>query len=106
MGEMTIGTPLDQNAIAQLTPGESSSSDVSEIMGAPIQVVELGNKSAWLYEAQTARQAGIMLFVFGTFGQDRQSDRCWVFFDEDGTLSHVAVTLDGDKAEYKFVGND
>jgi hypothetical protein len=106
MGEMTIGQPLEIQSISQLQPNVSSAQDVSDLMGAPAQVVELGNKSAWLYEAQKARQAGIWVLVFGTFGQDRQYDRCWVFFDEDGLLTHVASSLHVTATEYHLSSID
>jgi outer membrane protein assembly factor BamE (lipoprotein component of BamABCDE complex) len=106
MGEMTIGEPLNADAIAKLQPNHSSAQQVADILGAPTQVVELGNKSAWLYEAQKARQSGILLFVFGTFGQDKQFDRCWVFFDENGLLTHLASSLETDATQYRLSSFD
>ena len=102
MGEMTIGQPLEASAISQLQPNRSSAQDVADLMGAPNQVVELGNKSAWLYEAQKERRAGVFLLVFGTYGQDKQFDRCWVFFDGNGLLTHIASTLESSSAEYNL----
>ena len=106
MSEMTIGQPLESSAISQLQPNHSSAQDVADLMGAPNQVVELGNKSAWLYEAQKERLAGIFLLVFGTSGQDTQFDRCWVFFDENGLLTHIAWSLKSNTAEYKLSSID
>ncbi len=106
MGEMTIGQPIEASAVSQLQPNHSSAQDVADLLGAPTQVVELGNKSAWLYEAQKARQAGILIFVFGTFGQDNQYDRCWVFFDENGLLTHVALSLKANATEYHLSSFD
>ena len=93
MSEMTIGQPLEPSSISQLQPNHSSAQDVADLLGAPNEVVELGNKSAWLYQAQKERIAGVFLVVFGTSGQDRQFDRCWVFFDENGLLTHIASSL-------------
>ena len=106
MSEMTIGQPLELSAISQLQPNHSSAQDVADLMGAPNQVVELGNKSAWLYEAQKERLAGIFLLVFGTFGQEKQFDRCWVFFDENGLLTHIASSLEASTAEYNLSSID
>ena len=106
MSEMTIGQPLESSAISQLQPNHSSAQDVADLMGAPNQIVELGNKSAWLYEAQKERLAGIFLLVFGTSGQDAQFDRCWVFFDENGLLTHIAYSLEASNAEYKVSSID
>jgi outer membrane protein assembly factor BamE (lipoprotein component of BamABCDE complex) len=106
MAEMTIGQPLESSAISQLQPNHSSAQDVADLLGAPNQVVELGNKSAWLYEAQKERLAGIFLLVFGTSGQDTQFDRCWVFFDENGLLTHIAYSLEASNAEYNLSSID
>jgi outer membrane protein assembly factor BamE (lipoprotein component of BamABCDE complex) len=106
MSEMTIGQPLESSAISQLQPNHSSAQDVADLLGAPNQVVELGNKSAWLYEAQKERLAGLFLIVFGTSGRDTQFDRCWVFFDENGLLTHIAWSLESDTAEYKLSSID
>jgi outer membrane protein assembly factor BamE (lipoprotein component of BamABCDE complex) len=102
MSEMTIGQPLELSAISQLQPNHSSAQDVADLMGAPNQIVELGNKSAWLYEAQKERRAGLFILVFGTYGQDKQFDRCWVFFDENGLLTHIASSLESSTAEYNL----
>jgi len=102
MSEMTIGQPLGSSAISQLQPNHSSAQDVAALMGAPNQIVELGDKSAWLYEAQKERRAGLFILVFGTYGQDKQFDRCWVFFDENGLLTHIASSLESSTAEYNL----
>jgi len=106
MSEMTIGHPLESSAISQLQPNHSSAQDVADRLGAPNQVVELGNKSAWLYEMQKERRAGLFLLVFGTFGQEKQFDRCWVFFDENGLLTHIASSLEASTAEYNLSSID
>jgi outer membrane protein assembly factor BamE (lipoprotein component of BamABCDE complex) len=106
MSEMTIGQPLESSAISQLQPNHSSAQDVADLLGAPNEVVELGNKSAWLYQAQKERIAGVFLVVFGTSGQDRQFDRCWVFFDENGLLTHIASSLESSTAKYNLSSSD
>jgi hypothetical protein len=106
MAEMTIGKPLEASAISKLQPNHSSAQDVAKELGAPNQVVELGNKSAWLYEAQKERLAGVFLLVFGTSGQDTQFDRCWVFFDENGLLTHIAHSPESSEAEYHLSSID
>ena len=105
MGQATVDEPLDATAIAQLQPGQSTADDVTRLLGAPNQVVEIGNGSAWLYQAQRGKQMGMWLLIFGAFGQDTRSDRCWVFFDEGGHLTHVGATLSADEAEYHLLGS-
>lgn len=105
MGQATVDEDLDPQAIAQLEAGKSTSTDVLQLMGAPSQVIELGNKSAWLYESQNTKQMGLWLIVFGSFGQDTQFDRCWVFFDDHGTLTHLGDNLNATSAEYHLSGS-
>jgi len=104
MGQATLDQPLDPQAIAQLEAGRSTDADVVRLLGAPNDVVELGNKSAWLYQSSNTKQMGLWLLVFGSYGQDTQSDRCWVFFDDQGTVSHFGSTLQFDDAEYSLSG--
>ena len=105
MGQATFDQELDPKAIAQLQAGKSTASDVVELLGAPNQVVELGDKSAWLYESQSTKHMGLWLLVFGAYGADTQADRCWVFFDADGNLTHVGASLHADQAEYHLLGS-
>jgi outer membrane protein assembly factor BamE (lipoprotein component of BamABCDE complex) len=105
LGQATVDAPLDGQAIAQLEVGQSTANDVTRLLGAPNQVVELGTGSAWLYQAQNGKQMGIWLLIFGAFGQDTRSDRCWVFFNEAGILTHVGTTLEADQAEYHLAGS-
>ncbi|MHC4822516.1 MAG: outer membrane protein assembly factor BamE domain-containing protein [Planctomycetota bacterium] len=105
MGQATLDQDLDPQAIAQLQAGTSSASDVVRLLGAPNQVVELGDKSAWLYQSQNTKQMGLWLLVFGAYGEDSQTDRCWVFFDASGTLTHFGASLHADQAEYNLIGS-
>ena len=84
---------------------KGTADDVTRLLGAPNQVVELGTGSAWLYQAQQGKQMGLWLVAFGAFGQDTRSDRCWVFLDEAGRLTHIGSTLAYDQAEYRILGN-
>lgn len=104
MGEVTQDQPLDPAAISQLQPGTNTASDVVRLLGAPNQVVELGSGSAWLYQATNAKSMGLWLLVFGTYGNDAQADRCWVFFDQNNALTHYGATLNADKSEYSVSG--
>jgi len=104
MGQATEDQYLDPAAVEQLQPGQHSAGDVVRLLGAPNQVVELGNGSAWLYKASNAKSMGLWLLVFGTYGSDTQSDRCWVFFNETGTLTHLGATFNADTAEYHVSG--
>jgi outer membrane protein assembly factor BamE (lipoprotein component of BamABCDE complex) len=105
MGQATQDQQLDPQAVEQLVPGQHTAADVVRLLGAPNQVVELGDGSAWLYQATNVKSMGLWLLVFGSFGSDQQSDRCWVFFDKDSTLTHLGANFYADNTEYHISGS-
>ncbi|KAA3606768.1 MAG: hypothetical protein DWQ01_17280 [Planctomycetota bacterium] len=100
LSSTTTNQALDASAIAALRPGSSTAQEVATQLGAPVQVVELGRGSAWLYEHVREKQAGIFLLLVAVNGVDAQADRCWVFFDENNVLTHLGSNLQADQAEY------
>jgi outer membrane protein assembly factor BamE (lipoprotein component of BamABCDE complex) len=99
MGETVINEPLDADQIAMLRPG-TSAQQVADLMGAPEQVVELGAGSAWLYQHTSEKNGGVWFLILGLYGTDRQFDRCWVFFDATGRVTHYGSTLQAEDSEY------
>jgi len=97
-----INQPLDPQAIAQLTPGQTTAAEVVELLGAPNEVVQLGRKSAYRYQHDNQKIEGLWVIVLFLANRDKQADRAWVFFDENDVLTHVGATLDADKAEYRM----
>ncbi|MEQ1892785.1 MAG: outer membrane protein assembly factor BamE [Planctomycetota bacterium] len=96
----TDNEPLDAARLAQLTPGTSTAKDVVAVLGAPVDVVQLGKRSAYLYSYTATKRAGLWLVIVGLYNVDTRSDRAWVFFDENQVLTHLGTTLVGDKVEY------
>ena len=87
--------PLDPTVIQKLVPGSTTALEVTELLGGPNQVVELGRRSAYRYEFFLTKGAGVFLppFILGT--ADSRADRIWVFFDENNVLSHYGATFAG-----------
>jgi outer membrane protein assembly factor BamE (lipoprotein component of BamABCDE complex) len=104
MSESSIDLPLNAEAISQLQIGISNAQQVAETLGAPRRVVELGEGYAWLYEHTSQKSAGLFLLIVGLYGNDEQTDRCWVFFDSAGILRQVGSTLMADDSEYLLPG--
>jgi outer membrane protein assembly factor BamE (lipoprotein component of BamABCDE complex) len=102
----TDNQPLDANRLAQLTPGTSTAQDVVAVLGAPVDVVQLGKRSAYLYRFTAVKRAGLWLVVVAFYNVDTRSDRAWVFFDENLVLTHVGTTLEGAKVEYAMPYED
>jgi outer membrane protein assembly factor BamE (lipoprotein component of BamABCDE complex) len=93
---------LDPEKIATLMPGVTTARQVVETLGAPTEVVQLGTRSAYRYDHSMEKQEALFLIVLGLRGVDTQSDRVWVFFDEDQMLTHVGVTLEAERANYSI----
>ena len=91
--------PLDPALLEQLEPGKTTARETVELMGAPVDVVQLGRRSAYLYRHTREQSTGIVLVVFNMLNQDRREDRLWVFFDESGTLTHFGSTLEAGRTQ-------
>ena len=102
----TVNKPLNQADIAQLQPGTSTAGQVVELLGAPTEVVQLGRRSAYRFDATTTKQAGLFLLIVGFLNTDTRSDRLWAFFDTEGVLTHFGATLTADEPEYALPWED
>lgn len=90
----------DPSGLTELRPGMSTASDVVAALGAPADVVMLGQRSAYRYERAINKRAGLSLLILTMIGEDSRADRAWVFFDEEDVLTHVAVNLASEQAGY------
>lgn len=96
----TVNEPLDPASLQALRPGESTADDVVQALGAPVDVVQLGRRSAYHYQFTASKRAALFLVVLGFYNQDSRADRVWVFFDEDQVLTHVGSTFEAANVEY------
>lgn len=106
MGRATENAPLDAQKLHRLQPGTSTAREVVELLGAPVDVVQLGKRSAYLYQYTSTKSAALILLVANFYNADQRADRAWVFFDENQVLSHVGVTLAGGDTEYAMPWED
>jgi len=97
---------LDAEAYARLVPGQSTQDDVLAELGAPVDVVQLGRRSAWRYDHTQAKDAALFLILVTFRNIDSDQDRVWAFFDEEGVLTHVGGTFESDEAGYKMPWQD
>lgn len=102
----TFNEPLITSDIAGLRPGSTTAREVVELLGAPRSVVQLGYRSAYLYEHEVAKEAAITLLIFNARNEDTRTDRLWAFFDEQGLLTHVGVTLASGRARWQMPWQD
>lgn len=92
---------IDPGAVAQLVPGETTARQVVELLGAPTDVVQLANRSAYRYDFIVEKQATLFLVLLILRGIESNSDRVWVFFDENEVLSHIGTTFESGEPGYR-----
>ncbi|HPF14280.1 MAG: outer membrane protein assembly factor BamE [Planctomycetes bacterium] len=97
-----VNEPIPRDAVQALKPGETTAGQVTQALGAPVEVVQLGRRSAYRYEYERIKMTGFFAILVGLRGVDQRSDRVWVFFDENDVLTHVGSTFEGDRAEYEL----
>ena len=91
---------FERQAVESIVPGASTQEQVTQLLGAPNEVVQLGRRSAWRFEHTVRKQAALFLVILGLRGVDTQCDRIWVFFDEEGTVTTVGSFFLAETAEY------
>ena len=97
---METTDPIDAQIVRTFEPGKTTGREVVERLGAPTEVVQLGRRSAYRYDASSAKSAGLVLVVFNMFAQDMRTDRLWVFFDEKDVLTHCGATYGTHRTQY------
>lgn len=98
--------PLDAAAIRAFEPGKTTARQVTEQLGAPTEVVQLGKRTAYRYDATTAKAAILILVVINIGNQDTRSDRLWLFFDEHDVLSHYGASFGTHHTQYAMPWED
>jgi hypothetical protein len=106
LGRSTINEPLREAVVESLVPGRSTAGDVVALLGAPVEVVQLGRRSAYRYDSTVAKRTGLFLLVVGVYNNDQQSDRVWIFLDEEGVLTHVAASYHAGEARHRLPWQD
>ena len=99
-GRSTDGEPFDPSIVKGFEPGTTTAKMVVERLGPPRRVVELDVRSAYLYEFEPSKNAGLVLFVVNFVNSDVRYDRIWVFFDSRDVLTHVGTELHAHRARF------
>jgi outer membrane protein assembly factor BamE (lipoprotein component of BamABCDE complex) len=92
--------PFDPAKLEKLTVGESTVAEVTEMLGAPSNIVKLSNGNAYIYRRSLSKGTGLwlLILVFGNY--DKHYDQIVIFFDKKNIMTHYGVTLDAQKAAY------
>jgi hypothetical protein len=105
-GRQDTNDPLDAPTIRAFVPGTTTAREVTERLGAPTEVVQLGRRSAYRYDSTSAKSAVLFLLVINFGNQDTRSDRLWVFFDENDVLTHYGATFGTHRTQYALPWED
>jgi hypothetical protein len=89
----TVNEPLSSPAMQKFVPGQTTAKEVVEALGAPAEVVQLGNRTAYRYDFTVRKSAGFSIIVLTFLNDDTCSDRAWLFFDSKDVLTHAGSTL-------------
>lgn len=101
-----VNEPLPAPAIRGLEPGRTTAREVVERLGGPTEVVQLGRRTAYRYDAATTKSAVLFLLLVNFANQDTRQDRLWVFFDEHDVLTHYGATYGTHRTQYAMPWED
>lgn len=101
LSQSRVNQPIPLESVAALE-GATNADEVVELLGAPVEVVELGNRTAYRFEFTRTKETGLFLFVFNLNRNQTKSDRIWCFFDENEQLTHTGTTLEADAVKHKL----
>lgn len=101
-----VNEPLDAELIRTLQPGKTSAREVVERLGAPTEVVQLGRRTAYRYDASTEKSTVLFLLLINFGNQDMRTDRLWVFFDENDVLTHHGAWFGTHRTQYAMPWED
>jgi len=92
--------PFDASELDRLIPGKSTATQVTEILGAPSNIVKLSNGNAYIYRRSLSKGTGLWLLIVSFGNYDKHYDQIVIFFDKKNIMTHYGVTLDAHKASY------
>jgi outer membrane protein assembly factor BamE (lipoprotein component of BamABCDE complex) len=106
VGRSTDNEPLEAAQLQSLRPGTTTAQEVVQMLGAPVDVVQLGRRSAYRYQFTATKRSVLFLVVVNLYNEDTRADRAWLFFDENQVLTHMGTTLEAEDVEYAMPWED
>lgn len=83
-----------QNSVTTtLVRGQSTRSDVLELLGPPSQVVSMEDETAFYYLFEHSAGEGLILLVYNRFSVATDYDRAIFFFDDNDRLTDYATYI-------------
>ena len=106
LARQATNEPLDAELIRSLQPGKTTAREVVERLGAPTEVVQLGRRTAYRYDASATKSTALILLLVNFANQDTRTDRLWVFFDESNVLTHHGAWYGTHRPQYAMPWED
>jgi hypothetical protein len=105
-GRQDTNEPLDPEIVRTFVPGKTTAREVTERLGAPTEVVQLGRRTAYRYDGATTKSTVLFLLLVNFANQDTRSDRVWVFFDDQDVLTHFGSWWGTHRTQYSLPWED
>ena len=92
--------PFEESALKNVTPGKTTAHEVTELFGAPSQVVKLSNGNAYVYSRSLSKATGLWLVILTFANFDIQHDRIVFFINGDDVVTHYGSSFKAETASY------
>lgn len=92
--------PFDEQALAQIKPGQTTATEVTELFGAPSQIVKLSNGNAYVYARSLSKATGVYLVFLTLVNYDTQHDRIVFFINQNDVVTHYGSSFKTGTAAY------
>ena len=99
-------SPIDAPTVRSFVLGKTTAADVTASLGAPVDVVQIGSRSAYEFSATSTKLTSLYLLVVTFNNKDTRSDRVWLFFDEKNVLTHAGTTFATHRTRYAMPWRD
>jgi hypothetical protein len=93
-----LGAPFNGADISAIKKGESTQSDVVRRLGAPDNVIQLGNREVFHYYHYALKHATFLVFSRVNIA----SDEVYVFFNPNRVVDQVLFSQPTNKLEFQF----
>ena len=93
-----LGTSFNEADISAIRRGSATASDVVHLLGAPDNVIQLGDREAFHYYHYTLKHATFLVFSRVNVA----ADELYVFFDRRGVVEQVLFGPRTNKLEFQF----
>lgn len=100
IGRSKTFRPFEETDLTRITPGKTTAREVTELFGAPSQIVKLSNGNAYVYERSLSKGTGLWLVLITFANFDTQYDRIVFFVDRGDIVTHYGSTFKMGTASY------